>query len=162
MAKIRVVPKTDDASVRPGALVPMSDIPNYMIADPSPDIRGWTVTLRDGRTVGKVDDLVVDTDDLTVKYMEVRLNREFRLQDEDEWLLLPISVAHPDEARDKIIVERLPAGGFSAMPRVRTADETRRALTVADARAGTELFEIGAPETNLVIDEIASERPFDS
>jgi sporulation protein YlmC with PRC-barrel domain len=161
MTKIRVVPKTDDAGVRKGALVPMSDIPNYIIEDPSPDLRGWTVKLRDGRTVGKVDDLVVNTDTLTVEYMEVKLTREFQREEDSEWLLVPASAAGIDEQHDVVTVDRLPAKGLDAVPRSRTGDETRRALTAADGRTLNELFEIGAPETDLVIDDVASERPLD-
>jgi len=42
-----------------------------MIAEPDPDIRGWKVVLTDGQPVGKVDDVIVDTSDMTVRYLEV-------------------------------------------------------------------------------------------
>ena len=161
MTKIHVIPKTDDASVGAGQLMPMSDMPHYIIEDPSPDLRGWTVKLRDGRTVGKIDDLVVDTDEMVVRYMEVKLAHEFRLEDDEEWLLLPLTATQFDEKYDIVTVDRVPAGGLSAVPRSRTADETRRALSVADGRTLNELFEIGAPENDTLIDDVAAERPLD-
>ena len=159
MAKIRVTPKTDDASTARGALIHLSELPRYMIADPSPDIHDWTVKLRDGRTAGKVSDLVVDTDDLVVKYLEVKLTRDFRIGEEEEWLLIPASAIRLDESKSAIIVDRLPAAGLSQVPRIRRGADARRALQVGDAVATAELFESAEPESNPIIDEVAGERP---
>ncbi len=159
MTKISVIPKTDDARAPRGALVHLSDLPGYVVADPSPDFRGWPVTLRDGRHAGTVDDLVVDTDELIVKYAEVELAREFRLGDESEWLLIPASAIRPDEAHATVAIERLPAEGLSKVPRSRRGAAARRAPSVAEAVAAAELFETDVPESDPIVDEIANERP---
>lgn len=159
MTKISVIPKTDDAHAPRGELVHLSELPGYVVADPSPDFRDWPVTLRDGRTAGKVDDLVVDTDELIVKYVEIELAREFRGGDEAEWLLIPASAIRPDETHATVTVDRLPADGLSNIPRSRRGAAARRAPTVADAVATAELFQAAVPESDPIIDEVTQERP---
>lgn len=47
----------------------------YKVAEGDPDVRGWDVMDRDGRRIGEVDDLLIDTEGLKVRYLEVRLDR---------------------------------------------------------------------------------------
>jgi sporulation protein YlmC with PRC-barrel domain len=115
--KMRVVPKRDDAGVAPGMLAHLSDLHDFMIADPDPDIRGWKVVLPDNRRVGKVDDLIVDTTDMVVKYLEVKVDAEVLASDEDTWVLVPIGAARVDERDDVVVVDRLPAAGLAGAPR---------------------------------------------
>jgi hypothetical protein len=61
---IPVVPTDDDAGVAPGLLMHLSDMRGFTLPDPLPDIRGWKAVLPDGRPVGTVEDLIVDTDGL--------------------------------------------------------------------------------------------------
>lgn len=155
---IRLFPKDDDASVEAGELTHLSELKGYMIEDPAPDIRGWTVKLRDGRTVGKVDDLVVDTDNLVVKYLEMKVGREFRGGDEDEWMLVPISVAHLDDAQDVVMVDRLPSGGIAKAQRSRRGKEPRRSPTSDEALAVTAAFE--PLDEGPIIDSVIEDRPW--
>lgn len=46
----------------------------YKVAEGDPDVRGWDVMDRDGSRIGEVDDLLVDTEALKVRYLEVRLD----------------------------------------------------------------------------------------
>lgn len=46
----------------------------YRVAEGDPDVRGWDVMDRDGRRIGEVDDLLIDTEALKVRYLEVRLD----------------------------------------------------------------------------------------
>jgi len=154
---IHLFPKDDDANVEPGELAHLSGLRDYQIEDPAPDIRGWTVKLRDGQTVGKVDDLVVDTDNLVVKYLEMKVAREFRRGDEEEWMLVPISVAHLDDADDVVMIPRLPETIAKAR-RSRIGKEPLRTPTDAEALAVTAAFE--PLDEGAVIDEVEDERPF--
>jgi sporulation protein YlmC with PRC-barrel domain len=154
---IRIVPKTDDARIERGELSPLSELKNYMVSDPYPDFRDWNVKVRDGRTVGKVSDLIVDTNDMTVKYLSVDLHREFRLSDEDEWILVPAAAIRLDEKHDVVMLEQLPAGGFDRVPR-RGAEQ--RANVVAEADAVDLGWEVPQPEASDVIDSVAENRPY--
>jgi hypothetical protein len=158
MKTIRLYPKDDDASVEPGELAHLSELSGYMVEDPAPDLRGWTVKLRDDRTVGKVDDLVVDTDHLVVKYLEVKVGRDFRQGDDDEWVLIPIRAGHLHDAEDVVVVDRLPAGGIAKARRSRRGQEPRRVPTSAEALAVTAAFE--PLDEGPIIDSVEDDRPF--
>jgi hypothetical protein len=47
----------------------------YKVAEGDPDVRGWDVMDRDGGRIGEVDDLLIDTEAMQVRYLEVRLDR---------------------------------------------------------------------------------------
>ena len=52
---------------------PLSEISNYTIEKGDPDPRGYNVISGDGRTIGEVDDLIVDTSAMKVRYLVVDL-----------------------------------------------------------------------------------------
>jgi sporulation protein YlmC with PRC-barrel domain len=114
--EIPVVPKDDDASIAPGLLMPLRHLHGFRIAEGEPDIRGWKVVLADGRRVGKVDDLIVDTTDLVVKYLEVKVDHEVLGTDEDTWRLVPIGAARLDDEGDVVVIDRLPEAGLTSSP----------------------------------------------
>jgi sporulation protein YlmC with PRC-barrel domain len=155
---IRLFPKDDDASVEPHELAHLSELSGYTIEDPAPDIRGWSVKLRDGKTIGKVDDLIIDTDQLVVKYLELKIAKEFRDADDDEWMLVPIGVAHLDDADDIVNLDRLPAGGMSDVPRLRRGEEPKMVPTTPQELAVTAAFE--PLDEGPVIDAVEDDRPY--
>lgn len=54
-------------------IVPLSELHSYKIASGDPDVRGWPVVAGDGKTIGQVDGLLVDTVALKVRYLDVAL-----------------------------------------------------------------------------------------
>lgn len=69
-----------------------------------PDPRGWKVVNRDGRAVGEVKDLIVDTDRMTATHFDVELNTKlFDLRNDDPHVLVPVEQAH--RAGRRIVVE---------------------------------------------------------
>jgi hypothetical protein len=115
--KVRIIPKTSDATAAPGKLEHLKDLKGFMISDPAPDIRGWVVVLPDRRTVGTVDDLVVDTSDRSLRYVEVKAYHDVIGTEDDEWVLVPARTASIDDRGQRVIIERLPVDGFAAAPR---------------------------------------------
>jgi PRC-barrel domain len=68
---------TATAEAAEGRLVPLSELlHNHRIASGDPDVRGWEVVGSDGRTVGRIHDLLVDTGSQRVRYLDVELDRE--------------------------------------------------------------------------------------
>jgi len=55
-------------------LKPLSELSTFKIEPGDPDPRGWNVVTTDGRTVGEVDDLVVDTSAMKVRQFIVALS----------------------------------------------------------------------------------------
>src|SRR4051812_46269209 len=49
----------------------MTDLHNYRIEDGDPDPRGYTVVTSSGQSLGRVDDLIVDTAAMKVRYLLV-------------------------------------------------------------------------------------------
>lgn len=142
--ELRVVPKRDDATAEPDTLAHLSDLPDFMIADPAPDIRGWPIVLTNGQRVGKVEDVIVDTSDMTVRYLEVKLDRDAVGTDEETWRLVPVAAARLDDQADDVILDRLPAGGLASAPA-----HTQGAPTADQWRAVGDYYgsATGSPET---------------
>ncbi len=115
--KIRVMPKTDDAAVAPGLLEHMSDLKHFMIAHGTPDVRGWEVELPDRLTVGVVTDLIVDTTDLSARYLEIKTYHDVLGADDDQWVLVPTQCARINDREQRVVIDRLPATGLAAAPR---------------------------------------------
>jgi len=67
-------------TVAAGQLVHFDDLDDFKIADGDPDIRGWDVRGTDGEKIGEVEDLLVDTAAMKVRYIEVRLEKEIAKQ----------------------------------------------------------------------------------
>jgi sporulation protein YlmC with PRC-barrel domain len=114
---IRVVPTDDDASVAPGMYMHLSDMKGFTIQHPVPDIRGWKVVLPDGRRMGKVEDLIVDTDDLTIKYLEVKVDHDVLGAEDDTWVLVPLSAVQLRDDGELVVIDRVPLGGLAGAPR---------------------------------------------
>jgi hypothetical protein len=115
---IRIVPKKGDVkAVEPGVLAHLDDLEgDYELADGIPDFRNWKVTLADGREVGRTGDLIVDTSTMAGKYIEVKVDKEVALGDEDRWVLVPADSVRLDDDEDRVVLDRLPAGGLAGAP----------------------------------------------
>ncbi len=59
-----------------GGLAHLDELDDFKIAEGEPDIRGWDVRGADGQKLGKVEDLLVDTAALKVRYIEVKLDED--------------------------------------------------------------------------------------
>ena len=70
-------------------LRPLSEISNYTIEKGDPDPRGYQVMSPDGRTIGRVEDLIVDTSAMKVRYLVVDLDDEIAGTAENRSILLP-------------------------------------------------------------------------
>lgn len=84
----------------------LSRLGGYDVARNDPDPRGRTVVNRDGRAVGKVRDLIVETDRMRATYLDVELDAKlFDLRDDDPHVLVPVDRAHVDGR--KLVVDDL-------------------------------------------------------
>lgn len=63
-----------------GQLRHLDDLDDFKIAEGEPDIRGWDVRGTDGSKLGTVEDLLVDTAAMKVRYIEVKLEKEIAKQ----------------------------------------------------------------------------------
>lgn len=114
-------------------LEPLSRMEGYDVARDDPDPRGWPIRLTDGTTIGTVDDLVVDTRALKVRYLVCLAGGEtFDLSTPPDRILVPIGYARLDED-DRSIRLDLPSERLLAEMPTYDPDELASLLD-ADAR----------------------------
>jgi hypothetical protein len=65
-----------DEALPESTLVPLRRLSNYRVAPGDPDVCGWLVLGADGRKIGEVDDILVDTGALRARYLDVTLDSE--------------------------------------------------------------------------------------
>ncbi|HUF68202.1 MAG TPA: PRC-barrel domain-containing protein [Longimicrobiales bacterium] len=94
----------------------LADLDNYEVADHDPDIRGWDVISADGRKVGKVDDLFVDTAAMKVRYIGVDVDKSLSAGDSRSRILVPVGHARLHESDDHVHISGLKADRVSAVP----------------------------------------------
>jgi uncharacterized protein (TIGR02271 family) len=93
----------------------LDDLDDFTVADGDPDVRGWDVRTADGRKAGKVDDLVVDTNAMQVRYLDVELDRDELSLDNDRHVLVPIANARLDDDNDDVLLGSMTAAQVMAL-----------------------------------------------
>jgi sporulation protein YlmC with PRC-barrel domain len=69
----------------------------YDVERHEPDPRGWAVVNGRGKKVGEVKDLIVDTNRMTARYLDVELDTKlFDWRGDDPHILVPVDRAHID------------------------------------------------------------------
>ncbi|RYU83761.1 PRC-barrel domain-containing protein [Hymenobacter persicinus] len=85
----------------------LRDLTEFEVADGNPDVRGWSVRGGDGKKFGEVFELIVDTQALKVRYLDVELDAGLQVNEHERHILLPIGVAALDEDGDNVFVTSL-------------------------------------------------------
>jgi photosynthetic reaction center H subunit len=96
-------------------VVPLDQLDDFRVASGDPDVRGWEVMGADGRRLGEVDELLVDTSAMKVRYLDVDLDGEVG-GGADRHVLVPIGYARLDREHDRVIVDELAAADLQALP----------------------------------------------
>lgn len=97
-------------------LIRLVELKDFGIAEGDNDIRGWEVKTADGKTIGKVDELIVDPVERRVRYMDVKVMKDVLGTHVDRHVLVPIGTARLNEDGNNVLVERLPARGLAGVP----------------------------------------------
>lgn len=126
----------DEAGVGPDPrqarhLMPLRELPRFKIAGHDPDIRGWSVFTSNGREVGRVDDLLVDTSIGEVVMLDVDLAGS------DRHTLAPVRAAWIDRDHDRVILDGAELSAGDELPtlgRTPTSDEELRGFGERYAR----------------------------
>lgn len=101
-----------------GVVAPLSELSAYDVAEGDPDIRDWVVRSSDGRAIGRVEDLVVDTGALRVRYIDIRLDQDAVGIHEERSVLAPVGSARLDESRDEVLLP-IASSGVADVPAYR-------------------------------------------
>jgi photosynthetic reaction center H subunit len=97
-------------------IVPLDELDDFDVAEGDPDVRGWDVIAADGRKIGEVDDLLVDTTAMKVRYLDVEADDELMEADDDRHFLIPIGYARLDRDNDHVVVDGLQASEVASLP----------------------------------------------
>ena len=104
----------DDVARGTPQLAPLSELDGCKVAKDDPDVRGWDVVASDGTAVGEVEDLLVDTITMKVRYLDVALDDD-RFGVDDRHVLLPIGQARLDDDNDDVLVT-MDANAIASLP----------------------------------------------
>ncbi|HEU0013127.1 MAG TPA: PRC-barrel domain-containing protein, partial [Longimicrobium sp.] len=74
-------------------VVPLGQLDDFRVAEGDPDVRGWEVRASDGRKIGEVDELLVDTGAMKVRYLDVDVDDAVLGDRQDHHVLIPIGYA---------------------------------------------------------------------
>ncbi|HUQ80016.1 MAG TPA: PRC-barrel domain-containing protein [Gemmatimonadaceae bacterium] len=99
----RVTARNDASSG--GTLVHTRDLDNFELPKDQPDPRGWDVRSADGSKLGKVEDMLFDTGERRIRYIEVALDKDVAKGSGRDYALVPIGQARLDDNDDNVIVE---------------------------------------------------------
>ena len=105
-------------------LVSIRDAKDFHIGKGEPDVRGWSVRTLGGRTLGRVDDLLVDTDQGQVVMLEIEV------EGSDRHALAPIRAAQLDTSSRTVLLDSADLDSGAELPSYRRGE----ALTERDER----------------------------
>jgi photosynthetic reaction center H subunit len=85
----------------------LGEMSDYEVADEDPDIRGWDVLGENGEKIGTVEELIVDTTSMKVRYLDIDLDDSIIEGNEERHVLIPIGAAKLDDDDDNVFVQGL-------------------------------------------------------
>jgi sporulation protein YlmC with PRC-barrel domain len=97
-------------------VVPLGQLDDYRVAQDDPDVRGWEVLASDGRKIGEVDELLVDTNAMKVRYLDVDVDDGVIGDGMDRHVLIPIGYARLERDRDCVMVDGLASADLQGLP----------------------------------------------
>jgi uncharacterized protein (TIGR02271 family) len=100
-------------------VVPLNSLDGWKVAEGEPDIRGWEVLASDGRRIGKVDELLVDTTANKVRYVDVDLT------DDNRHVTIPVGYARLDRDDKRVMMDQLGTEQLRALPAYEHGGMTR-------------------------------------
>jgi uncharacterized protein (TIGR02271 family) len=103
----------------------LKDLGDFKVAEGYPDPRGWSVVEAEGRKVGKVHDLIVDTGQLRTRYLAIRLDKDEIGAKHDRDVLLPVGAARLDDDDDRVLLGSMTRAQLTTLPVFEEGEITR-------------------------------------
>ena len=105
-------------------VVPLGQLDDFKVAEGDPDVRGWQVVASDGRKIGEVDELLIDTNAMKVRYLDVEVENGL-MAEPDRHVLVPIGYARLDRSGDRVMVDNIASTDLRTMPAYDQSPVTR-------------------------------------
>ena len=123
----------------------LDELSDYEVADDDKDVRGWKVKDKDGRVIGKVDDLIVNKESERVVYLDVEVDEsiisanhqpysqsaqdgvhEVINEDGDTHIIIPIGLAHLNLDSELVFTNEVDYQTFSDTKRFKKGSPIHR------------------------------------
>lgn len=99
----RPMERTSEGAYEYARLGAMED---YRVASADTDPRGWTVVAGDGRKIGEVKELIIETSTMSARYLDCDVDeKDLELEPIDRHVLIPVRRARLDADHRKVIVD---------------------------------------------------------
>ncbi len=127
----------------------LEELSDYKVADSDKDVRGWEVKDKDGRTVGEVDNLLVNRNSERVVYLDIEVDESiieanhkpynirakdgvhgFLNEDGENHLILPIGLAHLNLESEIVFTESIDHRTFAETKRIKKGTPINREYEV--------------------------------
>lgn len=100
----------------PERLALLHDLKSFRVRKGEPDIRGWDVVTADKKRIGEVHELIVDTVDLKVRYLDVEVDSKILDTKKNSHVLIPIAGALLDDDDNRVYLEEISVDELRALP----------------------------------------------
>jgi uncharacterized protein (TIGR02271 family) len=104
------------------SLAPLREL-NATVAEGSPDTRGWEVIAADGTPIGRVEDLLVDTAAMEVRYLLVTLRQEHLQGSSARTVRVPVANSRLDSGGRRVYLDTLSASDAASLARHSSTSE---------------------------------------
>lgn len=123
----------------------LHELSDYKVASDYPDVRGWSVTGKEGTAVGKVDNLIVNKKTKRVVYLDVEVDKsiieenhevlqskasegvhEFINKEGENHLIIPIGLVDLDEDNKQVKSNEISTTTFSNARRFNKGSDINR------------------------------------
>ncbi len=97
-------------------LMILHELKNFRVAKGESDIRGWDVVTSDKKKIGKVHELIVDTVDLKVRYLDIDVDSKVLETKTNSHILIPIAGAQLDDDDNRVYLNEISITEITALP----------------------------------------------
>jgi photosynthetic reaction center H subunit len=95
---------------------PIDDFDDIKVVKDDPDVRGWEVYTLDRKRFGKVHTLIVDESAMTVRYLDVDVNKDLLTNRDKHHVLIPIGMARLDSDDKNVLLDDLVVADLLQLP----------------------------------------------
>ncbi len=113
-----------------------SDMEDVEVAEDDPDVRGWDVVTRDGQDIGEVKDLLVDTNSMKVRCLEVELEGSRFKWDDNRRVAIPVDSVQLDEEHDDVVVNGMGLDEIGRLDEYRPVGSSISSSYASGSRSG--------------------------
>lgn len=97
-------------------LISLANFKGYRVAKGESDIRGWEVVSADKKKIGKIHELIVDTVDMKVRYLDVDVDNKVLETKTNSHILIPIAGAQLDDDDNRVYLNDISITELTALP----------------------------------------------